>query len=1188
MWITGDVELPDQILDAHERDELVFFVGAGASLAKPSGLPLFKGLAQKLARLASHPFSQRGGLDFFIGQLESMPQKFDAHHHVRELIGSPKSKFNSLHRAIVELAGLGESFRVVTTNYDNHISDAASVAKITIPDTWYAPALPLARQFNGLVHLHGSVLRPSDELILTDRDFGHAYITDAWATRFLLSMFDRFTVVFIGYSYDDLIMRYLALGLPSSDTIATARRYAFTSDVSNAKWSYLGIQPIGYPAKGRDHRALEDALTAWSARARMGQADHRSKMHNIISGGTTLPLPDRDYLAMRLRTVEGAQDFARATEALSDDSKLDWLGWLEDADEFKALFLRENVAEATAILGNWFARTFIGSPTLNGAALQTTQRLGQSMADALYAAATWIANDLRKSDPVSGERWQALLASSIHGQSAPIATTHLIPLSPEASAPGHAVFHAVLRPLLKLEPRWFVDESAERSTYPGANVTWTSDENDLTDHILRIVDAAEPGDLALAAALENAVLTAYDLLDSYHGKRSSDPLTWHRSAIEPHAQDSSRQPIDAIIDGLRNYGMKALPRRPDLPNRWWDLERALMRRLALHLVGSDAARSDDDRLNWLLARSGLYPGNLKHEVYQLLGSAVPGASSALKHRILDAAAAGPNGHEDDPESHRHIAYAKFNLLVWLTGADPDWAEARKALEAIQAKNPEFGARPHPDFDSWITSGTWGGTTPMEIEDFIQALDTDVAEGLGELLSHDYSERHFDGPEWPDALGIVKLAAQRRPDLGLGLWKATSEREDLAGRQVDLWRAVVEGWGEADLGAVHVEPVECATELVADHGSAPTLGRFLLDQIRGLIDSDESPVVNALRVLAQQLWHQQGGTFTHGDSSPLSTAPLYLNSWPGWLAQYWSMEVDRRWRHHRDNWAGLSGEESSALIDLLSGSPQVLDATQPAIAGELYFYFAADPSFATAHLLPIFGDDERHTFGWHPFLYHPRWDDRLLQAGLLDYMVTEFARLDALPDKGHQRAFHRLVASVVSYAGISSGDRKRLLDQTVLASKGVHAAIFAETVVQFIRKDDANGSEVWRRWLRKHLEHRLNGLPRVASTEELARWADVVPFVGEYIPAAVALMSGRKIGFGERYFYRDFPNGVFAAYGVELVAFFAERVRNTSRGNQMLRFRVQKLVEVVRAAVGQTVARPVIDAAIDGGFIEGAA
>src|SRR5690625_2036719 len=98
MWFTGDVELPDEILDAHERGELVFFVGAGASVGKPSNLPHFESLAKKLARLASHPFSKRGGLDFFIGQLESLPQRFDAHQHAHTLISDPRSKFNPLHK----------------------------------------------------------------------------------------------------------------------------------------------------------------------------------------------------------------------------------------------------------------------------------------------------------------------------------------------------------------------------------------------------------------------------------------------------------------------------------------------------------------------------------------------------------------------------------------------------------------------------------------------------------------------------------------------------------------------------------------------------------------------------------------------------------------------------------------------------------------------------------------------------------------------------------------------------------------------------------------------------------------------------------------------------------------------------------------------------------------------------------
>jgi hypothetical protein len=1179
MWITGDVELPDEILDAHEAGELVFFVGAGASLASPSNLPLFDGLARKLARRASRPFSKRGGLDFFVGQLESLPQGFDAHHHARELIANPRSKFNSLHHSIVDLASIGGAFRVVTTNYDDHLAAAAANARITVADTWHAPALPLGREFKGLVHLHGSVTRPKEDIILTDRDFGHAYITDAWAARFLLSMFDRFTVVFIGYSHDDVIMRYLALGLPSGGREAASRRFAFTSDPSNSKWAYLGIRPIAYPVVGRNHGALVAALDAWSERARMGQTDHQARMQTIIAGGTTLPLPDRDYLHARLRTVEGARDFANATNQLLDDSKLQWLVWLEDFPEFTELFGPPDVPEATAILGHWFASTFISSPGLNGAAMQTIQRLGQSMTGSLYRTATWIATELGERDAIAGERWQAFLASSVHGQSAPLGTDFLMPFLPEATARSTAVLRTALRPLLMLERRWFVEEPVEQTIPPDAKVTWNTDEYALTQHLQLIVQAAQAGDQSLGGALEEALIAAYDLLDAYHGERYWDPLTHGRSAIEPHQQDDLREPLDAIIDGLRDYGLKALPLRPELPGRWWDFDRPLMRRLALHLVAGDAARSDDQKIEWLVARTGLYEANLKHEIYQLLAATLPGASPTLKEKVLDAAAAGPDYPEEIPDRDRHFAYAKFNLLVWLTETDPDWEKARAVFERIQAENPQFAAREHPDFDTWMTSGTWGGKPPMAIDEFIQALDESVPAALDELLSRAYSERHFDEPDWSDALGLIKLVAQQRPDLGVRLWDEIADHSDLADKRLQLWRSIVGGWGEADLRDLSTEPVERAATLAADQDSAHAIGRFLLGQIRQQVDLDESPIIEAMRELARTLWRNQGSAFTHReDSSPLSFAPLYLNSWPGFIAQYWSSEVDRRWRHHREDWTGLSPEESTALIDLLSGNRDALDATQPAIAGQLFFYFAADPDFATAHLLPIFCNDETHAFGWHPFLHHARWDDRLLQAGLLESMIAELARLDTLPDETLHHIFLGLVSSVVSYAGISSTDRKRLLDQTVLASDGKHAADFAEAVSQFIRSDNVDGAEVWRRWLGKHLERRLNGQPRVASVEELARWADVVPVVGEFLPVAATLLSGRDIGLGERFFNREFSEDVISTHGGELVAFLAERVSNTGRHDYMMSYRVRELVDAVRSGVGDVVAKPLIDVA----------
>lgn len=1185
MWITGDVELPDEILDAHERGELVFFIGAGASLGKPSNLPLFEGLAKKLARLASHPFSKRGGLDFFIGQLESLPQGFDAHDHAHSLISNPKSKFNPLHRAIVDLAGIGGAFRVVTTNYDNHLVSAASSGSITVPDTWYAPALPLGRDFAGLVHLHGSVRRPNEEMILTDRDFGHAYITDAWAARFLLPMFDRFTVVFIGYSHDDVIMRYLALGLPSSSKNVASKRFVFTSDPSNSKWGYLGIRPISYPVIGRDHHALLAALTAWADRAKMGQTDHQSRVQVIVSGGTALPLPDSDYLHARLRTTDGARAFARATGSLADEAKLEWLTWLEELPEFKTLFSPVDVPEATAILGSWFARTFIESTTLNGAALQTVQRVGQSMTASLYRTAIWLTNDLYKRDASAGARWQALLATSIYGQSALLGTN--IP-APFSTAPSMTMLRTALRPFLKLERLWFIDESTERTIHPDAKVTWNSRDYALTKHILLVVHQSDPGDRSLGGVLEDAVVAAYDLLDAYHGERGWDALGHHRSAIEPHAQDEVREPLDAVIDGLREYGIKALPVRPDLPDRWWDLDRPLMQRLALHLVADDAARTADDKLSWLLDRTGLYADSLKHETYQLLAAAVGTASPSLKQRVLEAAAAGPDYSKEIPDRDRHVAYARFNLLAWLAEADPDWADAQSAFTRAQAENPGFGVREHPDFDSWMTSGTWGGKPPMDIEEFVQALAKNVSAALDDLLSHDYSERHFDQPEWRDALGLVQQAAERSPDLGVLLWDAILARDDLNDKQVELWRAIAQGWGKAGLGDSGQGVVARLNTLLLDKDSAYAVGRFLLEQIRQQIDVEESPILASMRELAGALWGEQGEGFSHPeDSTPLSFAPLYLNSWPGFLAQYWNSEVDRRWRHSREEWAGLSGEESEALVALLNGNLNALDATQPAIAGQLFFYFAADADFAAAYLLPLFNDPQRHTFGWNPFLHHARWNDRLLAAGLFDSAVAELSRLHEFSDQTLHHVFLGFITSVVSYAGITSAERRRMLDQTVLASDGSHAAGFAEAVARFLREDGIDGAEVWRRWIGKHLERRLSGQPRVASAEELARWADVAPVVGEFVPAATKLLSGHGIGLGERFFNREVSDGVLAAYGPDLVDFFAERVRNTTGSDEMVSYRARELVEAIRLAVGDAITEPLVEAATEKGFLDSA-
>lgn len=1187
MWITGDVDLPDEILDAHERGDLVFFIGAGASLASPSNLPLFDGLAKALARRAAHPFSRRGGLDFFVGSLESLPGGFDAHHHAREIIANPKSKFNALHSAIVDLAGVGGDFRVVTTNYDDHLSTAAVSTSILIPDTWFGPALPVGRDFSGLVHLHGSVRRPEKEMILTDRDFGRAYITDAWAARFLLPMFDRFTVVFVGYSHDDVIMRYLALGLPSPKKSEVGQRFAITSEPHNPKWDYLGIRPIGYPVIGRNHSALTNAFEAWSNRSRMGQTEHRARVQTILSGGTILPLPERDYLHSRLRTVEGARDFSIATAALPDPLKVEWLVWLEDLPEFKALFSPKDASEATATLGHWFSRTFIASPALHGAALQTLERIGQSMTDSLFQSASWAVEDLARDDSVAGERWRAFLATSVRGQSAPLRGDTLLPDFGESRPRSTVVLRAVLRPLLHLKRPWSVGEAESARTIPDAEVTWNVEEYALTQHLRLAVESAAPGLLALGAALQDSLISAYDLLEAYDGEPGRDSLVHRRSSIGPHEQDDLREPIDAIIDALRDFGLKALPSRPDLPNLWWETGRGLLKRLSLHLVASDMSRTADDKIAWLLEHTDVYNFDLKHEIFEVLAAAVADASPATKDRVLGAAEVGPTNAVDLPDIGRHLAYIKYNLLVWLTRCAPGWDAASALLAGVQEDNPNFAPREHPDFDTWMSGGTWGGTLPMGIEDFAQAVESSVEAALRDLLNGDYSERYFDQPTWRDALQLVDKTVGSRPELGILLWDQINAEQEFDDKAGEMRRAITEGWAQAALGQSAGAAVERICQIVGDPESARAIGRFLLDQVRQSIDADESSFLSSLRDLARNLWIEQGRQFSHRpESDPLSFAPLYLNSWPGSLAQYWSHEVDRRWRNHRDDWAGLTEEEADALTQMLAGNRDALDAVQPAICGELYFFFAADPTFTVTNILPLFNDDASSRFAWYSYLHHPRYDDRLLSAGLLTSLTAEWDRLEDLSGHEVRSNFFGLVASIVTYAGIDARARRELLTQSVLASDGAYAADFARRTVRFLAADGVDGSEVWKHWLEQHLADRLNGRPRIAGAEELERWADTIPHLGNAIPAAVKLIKGEKIGIGEYLFAPDPTDEVLAIHGASLVQYYADRIRNTTPAQtyQRVPYQLRKLVDRLRTALGDDAVQTLLNIATERGLM----
>lgn len=202
----GEIDIPRAVLDAHRRGDLVIFVGAGASCDPPSSLPLFDELTTRIATNASRELAE--GFDPTVELGRMLSDGVGVRRQIEEIIGAPSSAPNRLHRALAKLAAAAPALRVVTTNYDSHLSTTLGDLGVTYVE-YAAPALPLGDDFTGIVYLHGKVHRPGSELVVTDADFGGAYLLAAWASRFLDAMFRRFSVLFVGYSHDDVVMRFI-------------------------------------------------------------------------------------------------------------------------------------------------------------------------------------------------------------------------------------------------------------------------------------------------------------------------------------------------------------------------------------------------------------------------------------------------------------------------------------------------------------------------------------------------------------------------------------------------------------------------------------------------------------------------------------------------------------------------------------------------------------------------------------------------------------------------------------------------------------------------------------------------------------------------------------------------------------------------------------------------------------------
>ncbi|WP_413732597.1 SIR2 family protein [Sodalis sp. RH20] len=339
-FIADGPSVPNDLITARDDGDVILFCGAGVSQAN-AGLPDFETLGKNVIEIlgsAQNGPARRllekarelgrmagvGGLvatDRIFSLLEREFEVRDVRTAIAQAIKPNQDHDLLAHRILLDIATAPNGItRLVTTNFDLLFEECAPVLLSSGPP--HLPDPKNDRDFRGVIHLHGRVNEQydyvqDDEFVASSADFGRAYLSDGWATRFIQALLTRYQIVFIGYSADDPPIQYLleALNLHAGHR---SRLYAFQegdSGAAAALWEHKGVQAISFDSSDK-YRALWATLSAWGERARDIDGWYANLFSKVIKGPAELGAHLRGQIANIISTPDGAHRIANADEPL--------------------------------------------------------------------------------------------------------------------------------------------------------------------------------------------------------------------------------------------------------------------------------------------------------------------------------------------------------------------------------------------------------------------------------------------------------------------------------------------------------------------------------------------------------------------------------------------------------------------------------------------------------------------------------------------------------------------------------------------------------------------------------------------------------------------------------------------------------------------------------------------------------
>ena len=1102
MKLSG-IDFPKKLLNALSDGSLVIFAGAGVSMGEPANLPNFRNLAKKIASGTGKKLSEGKPEDRFLGELKQ--SGVDIYKCASEVLNRPGLKPTELHCNLLRLFLTPESVRIVTTNFDLLFEHAAEKVFDSGPEVFRAPALPLGGKFSGIVHVHGSVYSPED-MILTDEDFGRAYLVEGWARRFLVELFRSFTVLFVGYSHNDTIMNYLARALSGHGK----PRFALDTD-ARGKWEILGIEPVIYPSPDGSHSALYEGIDRLAKHFKRGVLDWRRMINELVSNPPSLlNEEERDTIDQALADVSKMRFF---TEAASSPEWIEWLDWNKYLD---GLFYNGTLSERDTQLAHWLTVKF----SCNHANRLFRLIGGHGMRlnpDFWHGLARFVGLDKENSwDKETLSRWISLLLAT-----APPYPQAIMLLWLGERCIKHEMFDSMIEvfdtmaasrlrlfagPDIDDEDSSITADLKPSSDHHAISSLW---ENYLKPNRDRVAESL------IANVIGHLERQHFTLSTWGSADRKWNPASMNRSAIEPNEQDKHPKAFDVLIDATRDcmewLALNRMETAAQLCGKLAVSEAPLLRRLAVHTSVIRKDLGADEKIDWLLSNFDLRDISIHHELFRAVIKTYPDSGPERRQNVINAVLAY---RWPDQENEKEELYAAGVHIDWFNSLHtekPDCAFAKQALDEVRERFPNLRPSEHPEHLVWTGDAEFvGSQSPWTVEELL----SESAEKWSEKLLSFKQEKLLESYRQGLVLAVGE-AAKKDFKWGLSLAHILVNRDEW---DTDIWPALLKAWSET--GITEENQFQEVTKLLSRtelyDKNILSVSRVLCALVKDDSRSCPPSLLSQANRIAETLWGKLDREKVLSDEFDWPTRAI--NHPAGDLTQFWLRSLNS-WRNRQDPIPEFLGDEYRSVLSVIIQDGSISGRLgRCVLAGHFHFLLRVDEKWTKENLLPLFEEclnEEDYNAAWAGFV---QWQQLAPDiAELLEQPFLEAVRWikKDYPNRHQRSRFISVYTTMMVYFAkdpigtwipgfFKNADEKDKLD--LASAIRWHLA----------HMDEERQKELWDRWLKPYWENRLKGIPpSLLEPREINLMLTWLPHLNKLFPEAVDLAIQMPPGLLER-------------------------------------------------------------------------